>query len=219
MHKAHDPLTKGCTKPFEPLFRRGHIADLALLHQGADPIALPPFCHCCLQACDNLVNLASGNQRGLHRRPARWFLIEDRHIHIAELCQSQRARDGRGRHDQNVDSLPFGPQLHSLGHAKAVLLVNDSKAQILEVHVLLKHRMGANKNLNPALLQRGQLGLALGPLVPPGEDLEHDTCRLGLRAQPIQMLPREDFGGRHHNALPAGLYRCQQRHHRHQCLA
>ncbi len=100
-----------------------------------------------------------------------------------------------------------------------MLLVHHGKAQIVKHHVLLKHRMGANKHVDITRGQCGEFGLSLRALVAACQQRQHDACGFGQGLEAFHMLARENFGRGHHDALPARFNCCEQRHQRDQRFA
>ena len=100
-----------------------------------------------------------------------------------------------------------------------MLLVHHGKAQIVKHHVLLKHRMGADQDVNISGGQCGEFGPSLRPFVAAGQQCQHDARGLGQGLQAFHMLACENFCRGHHDALPARFNCCEQRHQRDQRFA
>ena len=137
----------------------------------------------------------------------------------AILRQSQRPWDWRGGHDQDINRLPLSSKLKPLAYAKAVLFIDHRKAQIAKGDIRLKHRMGADQDLDRATFQRCKLRPSFSPFVASGQKFKHHTGLLRQRAKPFKVLTRKDFCRGHQNTLPAGLDRAQKRHKGDQRLA
>ena len=219
MHQPHDIIAQHRPQVFEPLIGSGQIHDLGFFDQRTDPVTLPSLGNGAAQVVHHLGHTFGAEDRGLDRFTSRWLLVEDRDLHIAVLGQRQRARDRRRGHHQHIGTLALFSQLHPLPHAKSVLFVDNDQPQIVKDNILLKHRVGADKDMNIATLQRLGLGAPVLALVTPGQDLKHHTGVIGQRFQPLKMLTCKDFCRRHHHALPTGLHGHQQRHKGHQRLA
>ena len=219
MHQPHNALSQGRAQMLEPRLGAGIIHQLAVFHQRADPIGLPPFGHGTLQVAHHLVHPRGRNQRRAHRFAPRRLFIQHRHIHVAIAGQRQAARNWCGGHHQHIGGRPLGPQFHALRHAKAVLFIDHRQPQVLKLHILLEHRMGADQNLHRAGGQARQLLRPLCALVAPCQQNKAHPGGGGQRFQPRKMLARQNFGGGHHHPLPAGLYCDQQRQKGDQCLA
>ena len=87
---------------------------------------------------------------GLDRRAPRRALVHDRDVEVAVGGEGQRARDGRGRHDQHVHVAALAAQLLALQHAEAVLLVHHGQAEAVEGDVLLDEGVRAHRDLHRA---------------------------------------------------------------------
>ena len=99
--------------------------------------------------------------------------------------------------------------------AEPMLLVHHGDAEILEDHTVLEQGVGADHDIDMAVGEVGQGGAALRDLVAPGEEAQ--AQRTDELRQALEMLARQDLGGRHQSRLPADLHRRghgQQRHRR-----
>ncbi len=102
-------------------------------------------------------------------------------------------------------------------HPESVLLVDHHQAQILECDLLLEQRMGADQNVDTALLERVHDLGALAAFLAAGEQRDAQAASLAERADGPKVLARQQLGRRHQCGLRAGLDRSrhgQQRHHR-----
>ena len=103
-----------------------------------------------------------------------------------------------------------------LGHAEAVLLVDDGQRQVLEFHLVLNHGVRANHQPGfAAFNQRQHFAPHLGFLAA-GQPGRLDAQRFQPAQQLAKMLIGQDFGRRHQRALPARVDaagRRQRRHH------
>ncbi len=186
---------------------------LGLLDQRADPVGLTALAAGGAHPLDDFQTAAVGDHQGVHRRTARWQLVEDRGIEVGIGAHRQGPRNGRGGHDQLMRAEPAVDALLAQGqallHAEAVLLVDDHQGQALEDHFVLEQRMGADHHRAAAgdLLQRRGAGLALELAGQPG-DL--DAERLQPLAEVEKVLLGEDFRRRHQRHLIAG-FQCLQR--------
>ena len=72
-----------------------------------------------------------------HFHPARWHLVEHRHVEVPVQRHGQGAWGGGGGHDQEVRVvvLCLFPKLNPLVHAETVLFVNDRDAEPGEIQV------------------------------------------------------------------------------------
>jgi len=127
------------------------------------------------------------------------------HAHLADAAQGhvQRARYGRSRHGEHID-LPaqlLEPLL--VRHAKALLLVDDQQAQILESHISRKQTVCTDDNVHLAGCQSFDDGM-LFRIAP--ESREHlDDHRVGAQSASKGgiVLLRENGGGHEHRDLLA----------------
>ncbi len=73
--------------------------------------------------------------------------------HVADAAQAhvQRARDGRGAQREHVDLGAQLLELLLLGHAKALLFVDDQHAQILELQLSAQQAVGADDQIDRAV--------------------------------------------------------------------
>ena len=90
-------------------------------------------------------SLSAARTKVLMRPAARGQLVNDRHVQLAVERQPQRARDGRGRHHQQMRVVALAHELLALRHAELVLLVNDHQAKVLRREPALDQRMGADR--------------------------------------------------------------------------
>ena len=101
--------------------------------------------------------------------------------------------------------------------AEAVLLVDHRKRQVLERHVLLEQRVGADDDVEVARRQRRHDGVAGAALLAAGQQRDAQARGLGEAGDGGEMLAGEDFGRRHQRRLPARfdhLGHGDQSHHR-----
>ena len=145
-----DPVPQGRAQDAEPLLGAGIVHHLGFLDQRADPIGLPPLGHRLAQMLHHLVQPLGRHHRRADRLSPRRFFVQHRDIHVAMRRQRQAARDRRRGHHQHIDRRALGPQLHPLRHAEAVLFVHHRQPQVLERHILLKDRMGADQDRRSA---------------------------------------------------------------------
>ena len=102
-------------------------------------------------------------------------------------------------------------------HAEAVLLVDDGEREVVERHLVLEQRMGADEEIDIALGEAISSVGALPPALAAGEDGDAHAGSGGQRRDSVEMLAGEDFGRRHQGSLAAGLdhgRRRKQRYHR-----
>ena len=103
----------------------------ALLNQRADDVDLPPRLYLRAQKAVHIIALFLGHDARLHRRAAGGQLVHDRYVQIAVEDQRQRARYGRGRHDQHVGRRAFFRKERALANAEAMLLVGNDQSEMI----------------------------------------------------------------------------------------
>ena len=147
-------------------------------------------------------------------------LVNNRYVQITVKGHGQCARDGCGGHYQHVRRhVALGPEAGSLSYAKAVLLIDNHKAQTAELYGILKHSVGTYQYVDAAVLESLEDFLAAFAL---------DAARkeLGMQAQTVDetadicvMLLGEYLGGGHDAGLVSVVYGNQAGHERNHCLA
>ena len=160
------------------------------------------------------------DHHGLDRLTTGRQFVEPAHVHLTILRQGQRARDRRRGHRQRMRRAPsLGRERKTLLHPETVLLIDDHKAKVAVGHAVLKDRVGADKNVNLAIHQPHQQPFTLTPLGAPGQQCDFGSGGRRHPAQRLEMLAREDFGGRKQRRLLASLDRDQHRFERDHGLA
>ena len=110
----------------------------------------------------------------------------------------------------------FAAQCEALGHAKAVLLVDDGQRQILKLHLVLNDRVRAHHQAGRAAFNGGQGFAALGRFLTARQPSGLQAQRFQPIDQLAEMLLGQNFGGCHQRALPARVHAAhgsQRRHH------
>ena len=188
-----------------------------LVDQRADPIDALAFVE---RAADRRLDLGDPRQRngaGVDGLAAGRLLAQFGHVHVAEISEHQRARNRRRGKHQHVHRVALLRQRQPLVHAEAVLFVDDGQGEIVERHLVLKQRMGAEQQVDVAEREPVEDFRARAAALAPGEDGDVEACGLGQRRDGGEMLAGEQLGRRHERRLPAGLdhrRRGEQRHHR-----
>src|SRR5581483_7532617 len=126
-------------------------------------------------------------------------------VHVAEISEHQSARDGRCRKHEHVHRMALTGERKALVHAKAMLLVDDRESEIVKGDLLLKQRMGADKEIDVAEGQSIENILALIAAFAAGQDSYTKIGGLGERRNGVEMLTGEYYGRRHERCLPACL--------------
>ena len=181
-----------------------------------------------------------GHRRGGDAGPPGGQLVEARHVQVAVDGHGGRARDRRGRHDQQVRQAAgaAGTQGGALLHAEAVLLVHHGQAQGLEGHALADEGVRAHHHgdvpggeaAEDALARRGadatrqqlqghrrQAAEGQPPAAAP--DAAGAVQRPQQLAETQEVLLGQHLGGRHQGGLAAAADHRQHGHQRHHRLA
>ena len=90
-------------------------------------------------------------------------------------------------------------------HAEAMLLVDDSEAEIAKHNAFLKQGMRADRKIDRAFFERRQGSGAFRRLVAAGQKRNAQSGGLGEWPHALEMLAREDFGRRHQRRLSSRL--------------
>ncbi len=190
-----------------------------LLDERIDDVRLPAFVE--LPAYE-LVDLIAPRLRLRDRldrvTPGR-HLTHDRRIEVAVGSQRERARNGRGGHDQDVWMHALRPQGRALHDAEAVLFVDDRQTQLAERDRLLHERVRADDEMNGA---GSELGLHFAPLPRRRRAGQQREAEARVFQQPPdgdEVLLGEDFRRRHERHLETVLHRDERRHQRDDRLA
>ncbi len=174
MHQIDD-VAEALAQSLEAILGGGEIAHFGFLDQRTDPIDPLAVVERAADRVDDFRKPVERDGAGIDRLAAGRLLAQFGNVHVAEIGQHQRARDRRRGRDQHVDRLALVHQRQPLMHAEAVLLVDDGEREILEHHLVLEQRMGADQNVDVA---RGEAGEALGALLAAlaaGEDFGADA--------------------------------------------
>ena len=132
--------------------RNGHIAEPLLELRRAlvdrfDPVVKIIHLPAAGQLpADRLVQdpVAVLEDEGLHRVPVVRRLLDGRHVAKSGERHVERSRNRGCRQRQNIDSARNFLQPLLVAHAEALLLVDDQKPQILEMHILLQQLVRAD---------------------------------------------------------------------------
>ena len=138
---------------------------------------------------------------GLHRMAVGRSLLDYRHIPHPRHSHIQGPGNGGSREGQHIDVVFQLLEPFLVGHAKTLFLVDDHKAQILKLHILLQQPVGADDdvNLSPRQLPKNLFLLLRGAVT--GENLHLHGKILQTAAEGIVMLPGQNGGGHQHRHL------------------
>ena len=138
-------------------------------------------------------------------------LLDGAHIPDAGQRHIQRAGNGRGRQRQHIHADEALLQLFLVLDAEALLLVDDDKAQILELHIVGKQPVGAHDNVHSAVLQSAQRLLLLLRRAVAGQQPDADGEGLHAGQRRVEVLPRQNRGGGQNRALLAAHHTFERR--------
>ena len=158
--------------------------------------------------------------KGLYGLASRRQLVNDAHVEVAVNGHGECARYGRGCHDQHMRRLvTLSPQLGTLCHAEAVLLVDDGQSEVGKLHRVFDDGMCADKNLHIAAHQTFEhLAAALAL-----DDAREQFHAYGHVAEKVanggEVLLCQDLCGCHDAGLIAVVDRQEHGHEGHERLA
>ena len=78
--------------------------------------------------------------------------LDDAHVAQPDERHVQRARDRRGGHAEHVDGGAHLLQPLLVAHAETLLFIDDEQAEVLELEALRQQRVGADEDVDLALL-------------------------------------------------------------------
>ena len=154
---------------------------------------------------------------GLDRQPILRRRFDDRHVADADERHVQRPRDWRRRHRQDVHALAELLDLFLVRDAETLLLVDDQKPEIAELHVFRQQAVRADDHVELAGVQVVENLLLLALAAEAAEHVDADRKAGKPLAQGLLVLKREDRGGcqkRHLFAVHHRFERCAHRHFR-----
>ena len=186
----------------------GQVDGLALGHKRADPVGLGSAVDRRLEPFRHLADAGQRQDGGGDRGTARRLFVQARYLKLAVLGQLQGARDGGGRHGQQMDAtgagIALGLQPLALIDAEPVLFVDHGQRQPVEADGILEQGMGADGDPGLARGQGGETCAALGRGVAAGQEDRRDAGGLQHGGQSLPVLTGEDLRGRHQGGLEAG---------------
>ena len=151
---------------------------------------------------------------GTDRQPARRQLTDHGAFEVSVHRHRQRARNGRGGHQQQIGARLALQQVASLQHPEAVLFVDHHQAQAGEHHLVLQQCVGSEQHVDLAAAQAGKQ-LAARHRLPAagrpgaGQQRHLDSGRSENPARAAQVLAGEQLGGHDECDLFAGFdYPC-----------
>jgi hypothetical protein len=197
--------SKCCFRSAKRLLRGGEIAHLGFGDERTDPVDPLAALEGASDGSDHVVDAAERHRAGIDRLAAGRFLAKLRDVHVAEVGEHQRTRDGRRGEHQHIDRLALAREREALVHAEAMLLVDDGEREIAERDFLLEQRVGADQQVELSGFEPRQDVGSRRTALAAGEDRDAQAGRLGERRDGFEMLARQDFRRRHEGSLPASL--------------
>ena len=199
-----DSVAEHLLQRFSAALSSGDVQHVGLGHERADPERLRAALYCGPQAIHDLIESGGGGCRGGDRLSARRLLIQARDIEIAIDGQLQGAGDRRSGESQHMHRSPFFLQPPPLGNAEPVLFIDDGETEIVEDHIVLKQGVSADRHRHAAGGDLRELGGSLDALVSSRqENSVYPYILKGFR-DGLEVLSRQNFGGRHQGGLQTG---------------
>ena len=156
---------------------------------------------------------------GLHRVAVLRRFVDDRHIPDPAHRHIESAGNGGCGKGQNVHAALELLEFFLLLDAEALLLINNTQAQIAEPNVVLYQAVGAHHHINLAVRQLLQNFFLLLWGAEAGKQLHRDGVALQPPQKGLVVLPRQNGGRHQHGALLAVQHAFENGTQRHLGLA
>ena len=130
-----------------PAFGGFYGVFFAVFHGGADDIDLMPFRALLPNEDVQPLTQRFADKKCFDWLPARRQFGNHRYIQIAVGDEGQRARDGRGGHDEQMRRIPLFREPCALRDAEAVLFVSHDEAERLKLHTGADQRVCSDDQL------------------------------------------------------------------------
>ena len=193
----------------------GHVFQLigrvARLHKRADHIGLLALFVRLADGAVGQVAARLGEHARRDARPRNRSMADDARVQVAVDRERQRARNRRGRHNEQVGTRALGAQGIALAHTKAVLFVDDDKRQMLKRYVVRKDRVGSKEDVERARFQLRMDLLALGRRRGTRQERPGHASLREQGAGLIGILARQHTRRRHNAGLSTRIGRDGQR--------
>ena len=215
MHHGHVIVREHVLDLFKTLFQSMQVKFLVFLDERIDDISLTALFQLPSHKLIHLEAVGLMPEDGCHRLASRRQLVNDRDVQVAIDRHGQRPGDWGGCHDQHMGRrrAVLAPQAGTLRHAKAVLLVDDGEAKIMELHRVLDEGMGAYQYLQLTVHQCLVDGSALAFACRARQEGDLHANGIGHRFDGFQMLSCQDLGGCH-NAGLITVIQCDESGHK-----
>src|SRR5437588_8955359 len=139
------------------------IEFLRLFNQRIDDVDLAAHANLLIEKLVHLAARVFATHSSYYRFPARRHFIDHRQVKIAINAHHQRARNRCSGHHQHIRVVAALDQPRALKHAKAMLLVNNDKTELLKLDRLLDQGVSADHQIDLTALDCGvNLSLARG---------------------------------------------------------
>ena len=220
MHLAKTELWEGLFQHLIAIFQILQVALLTFFDEWKHDVHLSSFTNLLTDTIIEGGHARVEHMSGANRFATRWQFVDDTHVEIAIKCHGECARDGCCCHHQNVGRIDaFTPKFGSLGHTKAMLLVDHDKPQTSKLHGIFDYRMGTYKDMDGAIKQTFKNFLTTFAFYDTSKQGYTDVHIFQKTHDGLQVLFCEDFRGCHDAGLIPIVDGNQHRHERYQCLA
>ena len=200
-----------------PAFGGFKVFQLGLLHRRADDVDLMTGIALLVDEGIEALSLVFPDQEGFDRKSARRQLGDDRHIEVSVSNERKRARNRRGRHDQQVGGISLCRERRSLRDAEAVLLVADDEGKVMKLQLPREKCVRADDQLRRAGCNRRFCRALLCGSHGAGQKRHMDAEGGEEPGKRLRVLLCKNFGRRHKSRLMPVLYcaeACGGCHHR-----
>ena len=131
--------------------------------------------------------------------------VDGGQVQISVKCQAERARDGRGGHDQQVWIKAFADQLLALRHAEFVLLINDDQAEVVSREPGCNQGVGADEERDRGRVPRPATLDRRPRFVAARSQCDLHSQRLKPSGEIQKMLLSQDLSRRHDSDVVAAF--------------
>ena len=172
---------------------------------GVDEVRLAAGGEAAVHLLEDGGAVLGGGDPGGDGLAARGEFVDGAHVEFAVQRHRERARDGRGRHEEGVGAGVALRQRHPLANAEAVLFVDHDESERAELDPLLDERVRAHDEVGLAARDPRPRLLAAAPRGRPHQDLQRAGQVAEEVADPPGVLLGEDLGRRHQRGLAPAL--------------
>ena len=151
MYEADIEFGQGRLKLLQGFGGGLQLEGFALFNQGADPVCLLAFAADTQQVAFDFDAAQAVDETGLDGGSAGRQFVDNGYVEVGKKAHGEGARNGGGGHHELVHVAAFVFQGKALGDAKAVLFVDDDKAEVLKGNVVLKQGVRADGDFGEAV--------------------------------------------------------------------